>query len=355
MRKTNYIVIIIVLLLCAKLQAQDPSFSQFYFNKLYFNPAFSGLSRGLDVNLAHRILWPNLPGKFNTDKFSADIDISGVNGMGGAGLIATSDVEGDGFLKTFTLGVPISIRPVNFFKGRIVERSRYINFQTGFLISMMYKSINWDKFVFSDQFDPVDGIVHPSSFSPPQESGIIFPDISFGMVGDYQNAPFGRSHNNNWNVRAGFAFHHITRPDYSLLGIESKLPVKFVGHINFNLPVMKDENFVIAPAFVYEKQSGMQTVFLGTNILWRSLFIGGWYRRFTNVDAVAFVTGLKLGQNYRFYISYSYDMTISKLASATLGSHEINLSYMLDESVLISMGIKKNKKDKGRKVTCPKF
>jgi type IX secretion system PorP/SprF family membrane protein len=355
MRKNTNIVIIILLLLSVKLNAQDPSFSQFYFNQLYFNPAFSGLSGGLNVNLDHRILWPNLPGKFNTSKFSGDIDISGVNGMGGIGLLTTSDVEGDGSLKTFNLGIPISIRPINFFNDVVAEKSRYINFQTGFLISMIYKSINWDKFVFSDQFDPVDGIVRPSSFIAPKESGIIFPDFAFGMVGDYQNAPFGRSHKNNWNVRAGFAFQHITQPDYSFLGVDSKLPVKFVGHINFNFPVLKDENFVIAPAFVYEKQSGMQTVFLGSNILWRSLFIGGWYRRYTNADAIAFVTGLKLGQNYRFYISYSYDMTISKLASATLGSHEINLSYMIDESVLAVMGIKKIKKNNWKKPTCPKF
>ncbi|MFH0866224.1 MAG: PorP/SprF family type IX secretion system membrane protein [Bacteroidota bacterium] len=352
MRKIKNIAIITLLLSSVKLFAQDPSFSQFYFNQLYFNPAFSGLSGGLNVNLAHRVLWPNLPGKFNTSKFSGDIDISGINGMGGVGILATSDVEGDGSLKTFNFGIPISIRPINF-SNNIDEKYRYINFQTGFLVSMVYKSINWDKFVFSDQLDPVDGIVHPSSFSYPEESNTVFPDFAFGMVGDYQNAPFGKSQKNNWNVRAGFAFHHITQPDYSFLGLESKLPVKFVGHINFNFPLNKDENFVVAPAFVYEQQSDMQTYFFGSNILWRSLYIGGWYRKFTNTDAVTFITGLVFGKNYKFYISYSYDMTISDLASATLGSHEINLSYMLDESALIAMGIKKNKEN--RKPSTPKF
>lgn len=348
MRKIYHTAIIILLLLSAKLYAQDPSFSQFYFNQLYFNPAFSGLSGGLNFNLAHRILWPSLPGKLNTSKFSGDIDISGINGMGGVGLLASSDIEGDGSMKTFNVGIPISIRPMNFSKN-IDKKYRYFNFQTGFLISMMYKSINWNKYVFSDQFDPVDGLVYQSSFNTPEESKMIFPDIAFGMVADYQNAPYGKTNTNNWNVRAGFAFHHITQPEYSFLGLESKLPIKFVGHINFNFPIMKDENFIIAPAFVYEKQSGLQTFFGGTNIFWRSIFIGGWLRKYTHSDAVSYNVGLELGENKSFYISYSYDMTISQLATANLGSHEINLSYMVDESII------KTNKDKGYKPSRPKF
>jgi type IX secretion system PorP/SprF family membrane protein len=347
MRKMKKIAtaLIIVLLLSVELHAQDPSFTQFYFNQLYLNPAYSGLSGGLNINLAHRVSWPNLPGKFNTSKFSGDMDISGINGMGGIGLLASSDVEGDGSVQTFSLGVPISIRPINF-ANNIDKKYRYINFQTGFLISMMYKSIDWKKFVFSDQFDPVDGLVYTSSFNYPEESMMIFPDVAFGMVVDYQNAPYGKALKNNWNVRAGFAFHHITQPDYSFFELESKLPIKFVGHINFNFPVMKDENFDIAPAFVYEKQSGMQTFFGGTNISFRSLFVGCWLRKYNTTDAISFITGLEFGKNNKFYVSYSYDMTMSNLASATLGSHEINLAYMVDEPLL-----KMNKE----KPTRPKF
>lgn len=354
MRKKIFIAIIILLLPGAKLFAQDPSFSQFYFNQLYFNPAFSGLSGGLNVNLAHRVLWPNFPGKFNTDKFSCDLDVSGITGLGGIGVLASSDVEGDGSMKTFNVGVPISIRPINFANG-IDEKYRYINFQTGFLISMIYKSINYDKFVFSDQLDPVNGIIQPSSFSYPDITNKIFPDFAFGMVGDYQHAPYGRNNKTNWNVRLGFALHHLTQPDYSFLGIESKLPIKYVGHINFNLPINKDNNFDVAPAFVYEQQSGMQTYFFGSNILWRSIFIGGWYRKYTSADAIALVTGLHFGQKYKVYISYSYDMTISDLSSATPGSHEINISYVLDEAQCIALGIKKPKEHKGKKPSVPKF
>jgi type IX secretion system PorP/SprF family membrane protein len=346
MRKTYNIAIIILLLFSVKLFAQDPSFSQFYFNQLYFNPAFSGLSGGLNVNLAHRMLWPNLPGQYNTSKFSADMDISGITGMGGIGVLASSDVEGDGSLKTFNVGIPISIRPINFVSN-IDKNYRYINLQTGFLVSMMYKSINSDKYVFSDQFDPVDGIVHPSSFTAPEESKMIFPDIAFGMVVDYQNAPQGKGHTNNWNVRIGAAVHHLTQPNYSFLGLESKLPMKIVGHINFNFPIMKDENFIIAPAFVYEMQSGMKTYFAGTNIFWKSIFVGGWLRRYTNNNALSIIAGLELGQKNKYYISYSYDMTMSEFSSASQGSHEINLSYTVDDYLF--------KGENRKKPTRPKF
>lgn len=354
MRKKILIAAVILLLPGLKLFAQDPSFSQFYFNQLYFNPAFSGLSGGLNLNLAHRVLWPDFPGKFNTDKLSADLDVSGINGLGGLGLLAVSDVEGDGSIRTFDVGIPISIRPINFANG-VDEKYRYINFQAGFLISLMSKYLNSDKFIFSDQLDPVNGIVQSSSFAYPDVKNKMFPDFSFGMVCDYQHAPYGRSQTTNWNVRIGIAAHHLTQPDYSFLGIESKMPVKYVGHINFNLPINKDNNFDIAPAFVYEQQAGMKTYFFGSNILWRSIFIGGWYRKFTDANAVTLITGLHFGQKYKMYISYSYDLTISDLASASLGSHEINLSYVLDEAQCIAMGIKKNKEHKGKKPSVPKF
>jgi type IX secretion system PorP/SprF family membrane protein len=156
MRKRNYLFIFIIVVLLHHyndVKAQDPSFSQFYFNKLYFNPAFCGLSGGISANLTDRILWPTIPSKFITDKFSADMDISTINGLGGLGIIAVSDVEGTGSLKTLQFGLPVSARIKVYDKWFL---------QGGVMISVIQKSINWDDFVFSDQFDNVNGIVRSS-------------------------------------------------------------------------------------------------------------------------------------------------------------------------------------------------
>ena len=70
MRNRKYFIIALFFLLlhCINADGQDPDFAQFYFNKLYFNPAFSGLSGGIEAKLTDRILWPNIPSKFDTKK-----------------------------------------------------------------------------------------------------------------------------------------------------------------------------------------------------------------------------------------------------------------------------------------------
>lgn len=352
----NYrnIYIIIILLFFIDLKAQDPSFSQLYFNKLYFNPAFAGISNGLEFSLSERLLWPNLPGKFNTFKFSGDIDVSIINGVGGVGLLAVSDVEGEGYLKTTTVGIPISFRPMNFTNSVNAARPKHFNFQSGFLFAIIHKSINWENFIFSDQFDNVKGIVRPSSFIVPVESSIVFPDISFGFVAEYLNSPFSRSHRKQWSLRGGAAFHHLTQPDFNFTGSDSKLPIKQTWHLNFNFPLRFDNDFIVAPAVNYEKQAGMQTYSLGSNVLWKFPFVGASYRHYYNFDAIAVTSGLRIGNDNLSIISYTYDFTISGLMRGTGGSHEININYIIETS---DLSITRDRKGRKRvnMITCPFF
>ncbi len=336
------------------LKAQDPSFSQFYFNKLYFNPAYAGISQGIEFSLTERLLWPNLPGKFNTFKFSGDIDISSIKGIGGVGLIAVSDVEGEGYLKTTSIGLPISFRPKNFTNSANAARPKRFNFQAGFLFSVIHKSINWENFVFSDQFDYIKGIVRPSNLSVPTESSIVFPDISFGFVAEYLNAPFSRTHRKQWSIRGGAAFHHLTKPDFTFTGVDSELPIKQTYHLNFNFPLRFDNNFIIGPAVNYEKQAGMQTVSFGTNVLWKTPFIGASYRHYYNFDAVAVTAGLRTGDKNISLISYTYDFTISGLMRGTGGSHEININYVIETSDL-SISRDRNGRKRVNMISCPFF
>ena len=52
--------------------AQDYSFSQFWENRIYYNPSFVGLNEGeFNGQLTYRKLWPKFPGNFSTIFFSA--------------------------------------------------------------------------------------------------------------------------------------------------------------------------------------------------------------------------------------------------------------------------------------------
>ena len=55
------------------LQAQDPSFSQFYANRIYLNPAFTGLESGLTVGAVSRMQWLTVDGGFRTYGFTLEL------------------------------------------------------------------------------------------------------------------------------------------------------------------------------------------------------------------------------------------------------------------------------------------
>jgi type IX secretion system PorP/SprF family membrane protein len=329
MRKSLFIISFIALLINVSLHGQDPSFTQFFLNKLYYNPAYSGLSRGLDISMSYRDLWPSIPGKFITGKFSGDIDISGIKGVGGIGINAISDIEGKGLLKTFSLGIPISVRPINFISSNKGHADHYFNWQVGFMVSVINKSINWNNFVFGDQIDREYGIIHSSSVIIPFETKKVFPDFSTGTVFEYQNAPEERHNEIDWTFQAGFACQHLTEPEFSFLGGDSRLPRTFIAHCISNIPMKFDHDLIVSPGLIYEKQADMQTIQFGSNLLWKMPFLGIWYRRYLKSDALAFVIGLKRGELNEgiLYISYSYDYTISKLITSSSGAHEINLSF----------------------------
>ena len=67
-------------------KAQDPTFSQFYFNQLYVNPAFTGINSGLRAGINYRDLWPRIPSKFPT--YSLAIDAQDLSLSSGIGLNA---------------------------------------------------------------------------------------------------------------------------------------------------------------------------------------------------------------------------------------------------------------------------
>jgi len=355
MKKRIAIVFILFLLHILKCEAQDPSFSQFYPNKLFFNPAFCGLSGSLNLSLSQRILMPKIPSKFNTSKFSLDAEIPR---FGGCGLIGVYDVEGEGALKTFTVGIPISVNPSIFWRNRTKGNPQFINFQAGFLISMINKSINFNNLIFSDQLDAISGVVRNSSFAVPQQSSTIFPDFAAGIIMEHSNEQNKSNFQNTFSIRAGAAWFHIFRPSFSFLGLESRLPDKKVFHINSVIKIAKAGNLYISPAVIYENQSSMNTILAGSDFMWRFLNFGTWYRNFYKAEALTFVAGInwnlgghisknslgnKATRNIIFF-SYSFDITMSRLSTASAGSHEINISYKFNSPP-------KRKKKMG----CPSF
>jgi type IX secretion system PorP/SprF family membrane protein len=324
--------------LCLKISiAQDPSFSQFLFNKVYFNPAFTGFNKRIEGGITQRVLWPKLTGSFNTACFNLHTVISEQqNGFGGVGLLGFYDEEGQGCLKTQSVGLPFSFRP----KSLANSKEPDFDFQAGFNVSVNQKSINWEQFVFSDQFDEVKGIVRPSSFGNQIESSKVYPDVSFGMVFTH------KLRKEKYSIDYGFALHHLTQPKVSFTNFDSHIPLKQVYHIQLNMyeptkPASEDIQFT--SYFVYEQQQSMKTFHFGFAAAYDIFYSGVSYRLFRNSDALQIMAGCSIPlkiENTELIILYTYDLTISGLLLPTGGSHEICIVY---KKQISTFGTRKSK------------
>jgi type IX secretion system PorP/SprF family membrane protein len=220
---------------------------------------------------------------------------------------------------------------------RLIVIPRMFDIHFGVDAAYMSKQIrDWDAFVFSDQLHPIYGNINPSNVSRPERLKVEMPDFNAGMIARFNFLP-GKGKAKTRKVignTLGFAAHHVTSPNESLTGQTEKLPVKFVAHYSMMYPVTKRKvkyPVYISPNLMYEYQKNLSTMNFGIYAMREPFMLGMWYRsemRFDlyQYDAVMFNIGMR-GEDKRktfmYQIGYSYDLTISNLAGATSGSHEI--------------------------------
>lgn len=313
---------LVFLLMCsAHAVAQDPTFTQFYSNPLYLNPALAGATGCSRFSFNYRNEWPQLTGNYVT--YSAAYDSYVKDIKGGLGFLATYDQQAEGTISTTMIG---GIYSYNL----KINRKLSVNF--GVRAAYIQKYLDWDKLTFGDMIDPRRGFIYQTGDVPRGGKRGLF-DASAGAV------IFGKY------FYGGVAAHHLNQPDESMILGTSKLPARITIHAGGTVPIGRRGRYTdgttIKPAIIYQYQNGFQELNIGGYLNYERLNIGVWYR---NKDAMVFIIGLKAD---KFRIGYSYDLTVSKLGNGlTGGSHEV--SFQTD--------IKCRRKPKNfRKISCPSF
>lgn len=325
--------------------AQDPNFTHFFNNTLYYNPAATAIHSGFRFTGNMRALWTNVPSNFNTVFFGIEAEALNKTGLG---LSYLHDAEGEGKLNTNTLSLYYSYRPIETHNFQV---------QAGFQSAFVAKHIDFNSFTFSDQLDEVFGNINGTGFIAPNNDRIFYPDFSAGIM-MMLNSPNYQNNNLKLLSSLGFAAHHLTSPQDEFFNSGGNLPIKWVLNASTSIYY---QNVIYSPAFIWEKQGSFSTFSTGINMVRQPLYVGFWIRnrtagfRANQFDSFMFNVGsnFTLESGNRLKVCYSYDFTVSQLRTYTLGTHEVSLIYEVDGYQLFAtLAKRKEYKHKTRFMKC---
>lgn len=296
--KKSILIIIVTLLstICANAQ-YDAMFTQYMFNEMYINPAYTGSKEAMAVNLTHRQQWVNFPGRPITTSFTLHGPLA--NDKMGLGISFLNEQIGK--LNRNLVYLNYSYRLKVSEKGKLCFG----------LMGGIHNQVNkLSELKATDVGDIQVSQNTPSILSPNFGAGIYYYTNKFyaglsipRMIDDsYMFDPAGSIIKSN--KFSASKFHYYLTAGY-LFDINEDLKVKPQAMIKMvqNAPLQYDVN----------------VNFLIKNKIWAGVS----YRSAADVSVL-----LGLQVTPQFLVNYSYDYALTKIQKYSQGSHEITLGYL---------------------------
>ncbi len=345
---------------------QDAAFSQYKFNKIYFNPAYAGYNEEHHVALGYRNLWPNVPGvpfagplanyQLSTDFFfrEGQTKRSMTAFTGAVGGFCSQDFEGEGHLMTSSFGLLFAQHfPVI---QRASELPRLL-LSFGIKAYAVNVRINWDKLVSSDELSVDRGITGSTSgrVGIGQRWG---GDFDFGglIINNYKGET-------NWYNEIGFSVAHIVASSLALSksnDVSKKTPTKFTASYRTKFAAVQKQLYT-GVTILFEKQANFYEFNIGFDI-----YLGLGKKNGTTPvvfsiahrtsimqikkNTKAFIVGIghegyfKNGnQPILYYLGFAADIPYGGLNYQTFGAYEL------------SLGISISKRSRAEKIDCATF
>lgn len=349
MRQLKLLTPIFVLFVTTAVHAQDPAFSQYKYNKVFYNAAYSGYNEEHHVSLAYRNLWPNVPGMpfagpianyfISGDFFMryGEIGRGKTAFTGAVGGFVGQNFEGSGQLMTSAFGIMYAQH------FPIVQNTNEL---PQLLLSIGAKGyvnqarINWDKLVYTDQLDIDYGITQSSAAS---QSGIgqrWGGDVDVGalLINNWKGK-------DNWYNEFGFAAAHIVSSSLAFSGNDLvKTPLKYTATYRTKIALVQ-KRFFTGVTLLYEHQGKFDEFNSGLDFYIRvkksqpgtPLVLSAAHRmslyqitdKRQNTKALIAGVGVegKFNQssNTTYYIGFAADIPYSGLSVKSAGAYEISI------------------------------
>jgi len=303
-----YILLPVMLSFIMKANGQQTiQFSQYEFNGMALNPAYAGYKEDMTLNLSSRIQWLGINDAPQTTTASVDGAL-GSNKNVGLGLLATLDQLGPESTSSIYANYAYRLQLDELDTKRL---------SFGIAFGAIQYSLDGSKF---NATDAGDGSVPTGMVSK------LTPDFRFGVYYYSPNVYFGAS---VFNLLTG------TTSAVDNTGIVQQVRTFYLtaGTI---LP-LADELDIKPSVMIKEDFKGPTNIDLSTYLVFNKLlWLGASYRTGVSVwnsnlqseldeqDAIAAILEFYINPNFR--VGYSFDFTLSKLASYQNGTHELSLS-----------------------------
>ncbi len=314
MKKTKKIALIAFLFaVVATGKAQyDALFTQYMFNEMFINPAYTGSKEAMSATVLHRQQWVNFPGRPVTTSFSLHGPL--LQNKMGLGLSVLN--EKIGVLNRNLVYLSYAYRVKTGDKG-------HLSFGLMGGVHMQQNKFASLKTNDDGTFDPQLSQNSTNLMSPNFGGGIYFNTKTFytgisipRMVDDRMLFSTNGAALQSTKVSASQFTYYFTIGNMFTLSDNLKLKGQAMVKAVQNAPIQYD----------------ISANFLIKEMIWAGV-------SYRSNAAVAAIVGIQI--NPQFLVSYSYDYSINEIQKYSQGSHEIGINYLFSY--------------KGKKVVTPRY
>lgn len=355
--------------------AQDPSFSQFYANRVYLNPAFTGLEAGITVSGVSRMQWLNVDNGFRTYGFNVELQEPAL--QSGIGLSLLHDQQGHADLQTTSLGLSYAYT-IPFEKH---------NIHIGLQYRYVQKSVDWSKITFSDQLDPLYGAIYETAAVPITER-VGFSDFDAGIIWRFEtDMKLGKKKTlRDTRHSLGLSVHHLPNLVRKGGGIESfqnldtrvapritlhagsMIPIWFFNGSKKTISISPNIKFDIQGEELRQLQNNLQVFTYGCYLIYEGVYVGALYQnkkpvagiQNTNALILAFGTFIEPKTNGRtrknnMFLGLSYDTNTTGLGSRAGGVIEASFRWNFTDAPGLFGGSGRRGNSAKKVFDCTKF
>ncbi len=296
--KKSILIIIVTLFCITRANAQyDAMFTQYMFNEMFINPAYTGSKDAMAVNLTHRQQWVSFPGRPITTSFTLH-----------------------GPLANNKMGLGLSL--LNEQIGKLNRNLVYLNYsyriktgETGHLSFGLMGGIHNQVNKLSELKATETGDIQVSSNTP----SLIAPNFGAGIY--YYTNKFYAGISIPRMVDDSYMFDQsggiIKSNKLSAEKFHYYLTVGYVYEINDDLKLKPQA--MVKMVQNAPLQYDVNVSALIKNKIWAGIS----YRSDADISAL-----LGLQVTPQFLVNYSYDYALTKIQKYSQGSHEITLGYL---------------------------